>query len=285
MSIPFNAIDPEAERRRWVQAFEWHLDLIPPVLDAVIMTTLPTIPVSRGGSRFDRDQVTGGGWIDNMSDPLRAFDQGEAADGIAPSRAVADARELWAWLVGYMRAAGEWIPSPLQRGPILPDRVNPDPLTARALALTAVGWLIEVEDWVAPLVDLDEHRAEMFRPHPPAARQVRSAPDTAPPTREVPTLSWPGRRRVGRRPERLTETGAGRALQAVRPDVPRTERGIMSTATADVRALLAQAAADPTRIEPRRMLDELAALLAYAESRVGVDGRIARAVQLWKGTS
>lgn len=173
MSIPLNAIDPEAEHRRWVQQFEWHLDLIPPVLDAVIMSTLPTIPVSRGGSRFDRDQVTGGGYIDNMSDALIAFDQSSKADGLAPSRAIADARNLWWLTLDYTRAVAAWVNAEID-APYAPDLpplygtewvgspLDADPIGARAHALVVVGWLIERAEFVGTITELGEALDDLF---------------------------------------------------------------------------------------------------------------------------
>lgn len=173
MSIPLNAIDPDSERRRWVQQYEWHLDLIPPVLDAVIMTTLPTIPVSRGGSRFDRDQVTGGGWIDNITDMVKNFDLRDAADGIGPSKAVTDARDLWWLTVDYTRAVAAWVNVEID-APYAPDLpplygtewaaapVDADPLGARAHALVVVGWLIERAEFIRTVTELAEAHDELF---------------------------------------------------------------------------------------------------------------------------
>ena len=56
------AIDPDAAHDQWVREHEWHLGLVPAILEALVESTLPQLPVSRGGSRFDKDQITGGGF-------------------------------------------------------------------------------------------------------------------------------------------------------------------------------------------------------------------------------
>ena len=161
MSIPVDAIDPTATARRWSEKFTYHLDLIPVVLEAIVETTLPALGVSRGGSRFDRPQVTGGGYQDTMSAMLAVFDQSGRADGIQPSAAVKDARELWSWLVEYTNAVDAWI-APTRPAPTLASRPDADPLTARALALPACGWLIDHADTIHTVTELDEHSEAMF---------------------------------------------------------------------------------------------------------------------------
>ena len=125
MIIPVDAIDPTATARRWSEKFTYHLDLIPIVLEAIVETTLPALGVSRGGSRFDRPQVTGGGYQDTMSAMLAVFDQSGRADGIQPSAAVKDARELWSWLVEYTQAVDAWIAPTRPAAPRLPPRRRP----------------------------------------------------------------------------------------------------------------------------------------------------------------
>jgi len=153
-------IDPDAVHRRWVHEHTWHLDIVPHLIDALVEATLPRIPVSRGGSRFDKDQITGGGWVDSLA----ALDQFDVTtDGtVVQKGAVADARELWDWLIGYTSAVAEWI-EPERPCPPLPGKVNPDPLTARGEALLIVGWLIDHADPISQVTELDTHRAEMFR--------------------------------------------------------------------------------------------------------------------------
>lgn len=153
------AIDPDAAHRNWVRAFEWHLDTVPLLIDALVEATLPTIPVSRGGSRFDRDQITGGGYRDNLQ-LLDHFDVANSGQLIRQGPA-ADAVELWSWIVGYARAVDAWITA-VRPAPVLPDNPSPDPLTARGEALVTAGWLIDHADQIATVPELEASREEMF---------------------------------------------------------------------------------------------------------------------------
>lgn len=153
------AIDPDAAHRSWVHAFTWHLDIVPPLMDALVEATLPKIPVSRGGSRFDRLQITGGGYQDNMQ-LLDMFDV--VGDGVMVQKgAIADARELWSWIVQYTRAVDAWI-APARPAPTLTDNPNPDPNQARGEALVTAGWLIDHAALIAEVRELEEHREAMF---------------------------------------------------------------------------------------------------------------------------
>lgn len=158
-------IDTDATHRQWVKEFTWHLDLVPVLMDVLIDATLPPIPVG-GGSRFDKDQITGGGYRDNMT-ILDRFIVGD--HGLIDNRpAAADATALWEWLTGYTAAVSSWLNHdvPVPYAPDLPPantrRPNADPLTARGLALVTVGWLIDRADRIAPLVELESHRDAMF---------------------------------------------------------------------------------------------------------------------------
>lgn len=157
MSLPIVTLHPDAEHREWVRQFTWHLDVIPPLIDAIVTHTLPSLKASR----TDKSIVTGGGHIDNMAPFLAAFDQSSDAHGLTPSVAITDARELWTWVVEYTRAAEAWI-TPTRLAPVLDDKPNADPLTARAVALVTIGWLIDHADHIEPIHELDEHRDEMF---------------------------------------------------------------------------------------------------------------------------
>ena len=63
----------DRERRMWVHSFEWHLSVVPALMDALVEATLPRIPVSRGGSRFDKDKITGGGFVSPSAISLRCW--------------------------------------------------------------------------------------------------------------------------------------------------------------------------------------------------------------------
>lgn len=161
------AIDPDATHRRWVNEFTWHLDVTPALMDALVEMTLPQIPVSRGGSRFDRLQITGGGYMDTMQ-ILDHFDV--TSDGVMVAKgAAADARELWSWITGYTGAVSAWLnqavtaPWAADLPPVAAtSRLQGDPLTARASALVTAGWLIDRADRIAEISELEAHREEMF---------------------------------------------------------------------------------------------------------------------------
>ncbi len=159
-------IDADEPHRDWVKQFEWHLDLVPVLIDTLVDETLPSIPVG-GGSRFDKDQITGGGYRDNMTivDRFVIGDRGQ----LEPTGAAADAAELWEWLTSYTGAVASWlnqsvpVPYALDLPPTVGRRVNADPLTARGHALVTVGWLIDRADQIAEITELETHRDEMFR--------------------------------------------------------------------------------------------------------------------------
>jgi hypothetical protein len=152
----------DRERRRWVEAFTWHLDQLPPLMETMGVLRLPSIPVSRGGSRFDKLQITGGGFIDNIP--------------VTDGGAHVDQAALWAMLVEYARAATAWVnigidaPWAPELPPIAdyprvwagPARVDADPLLARRIALQTTGWLIDHADAIEPIHELDEYREQLF---------------------------------------------------------------------------------------------------------------------------
>lgn len=165
---PLTIIDTEKLHRQWVASFTWHLDLVPVLMNVLIDATLPTVPVG-GGSRFDKDQITGGGYRDNMT-ILDQFLIGQEGR-LEPTGAAADAIDLWEWLTGYTFAVAVWlnhdvpVPYAIPDGDIPPlnvRRPNADPLTAHGLALVTVGWLIDRADRIAPITELETHREEMF---------------------------------------------------------------------------------------------------------------------------
>lgn len=161
MTIPLDAIDPTAHADRWLRSFEHHLDLVPPVMDALVTATIPVAAVSRGGSRFDRPKITGNNDEDNMTAFLRGVDVG--ADGrIVGAGAAADAEVLWWWVVTFTRAVAANI-KPTRPAPALVDRPDADPLTARSVALTTVGWLIDHADQIQQLAVYESDIDEMFQ--------------------------------------------------------------------------------------------------------------------------
>lgn len=130
-------LDPDAAHDRWIREHRWHLDLIPDLIYVIVEATLPTIPVGHG-SRFDKDQITGGGYIDSM----RILDGMDAG-------AVVDAQELWTEVVDYLESAREAVAKPSRPAPTVSRRPDADPLTARGIALGVAGWLIDHGEQIA----------------------------------------------------------------------------------------------------------------------------------------
>lgn len=164
-------IDPAAAHDRWVREHEWHLEVIPGLIEAVVDACLPQIPVGLG-SRFDKEQLTGGGYRDNM----QLLDR---LDGPGP---VADAEQLWGELIEYLDAAVQVVTRPHRNVPDTPRKVNADPLTARGEALVIIGWLIDHADQIAEAPTLTREPTDLFAlvralrgrygvfPHPRRAR-------------------------------------------------------------------------------------------------------------------
>lgn len=141
-TIPLDAIDPEAHVLRWRRSFEHHLDLVPPVIDAVVSATIPHIRAAT----YDQDKITGGGVVDNMTPFLRGVEVGYSGT-ITDAGAAADAQHLWWWVVSFTRAVLSNVHT-RRSVPALPEKVNADPLTARNDALLIVGWLIDHADQI-----------------------------------------------------------------------------------------------------------------------------------------
>lgn len=152
-------IDPDAVHDQWVREHEWHLELVPAIIDALVEATLPQIPVSRAGSRFDKEQITGGGFYDTT--PAVHFDYDTHA-GVQPTGPAADAQELWLELVTYLDAAVQVVMTPTRRSPAVGYRVNADPLTARGEALVTIGWLIDHGEQIAAAPVLAKEPEELF---------------------------------------------------------------------------------------------------------------------------
>lgn len=144
-------IDPDAAHDRWIREHTWHLDLIPDLIYVIVEATLPQIPVSRGGSRFDKDQITGTKQFD-ISDLVDRIDTGAAED----------ARQFWGEVVEYTQAAARAVLRPSRPAPVLTSRPDPDPLTARGIALTTAGWLIDHGEHIASAPVLDREPDALY---------------------------------------------------------------------------------------------------------------------------
>lgn len=243
--IPVDAIDPVAALDRWTREFEHHLDLLPPVMDAIVTATIPHIRANQ----TDKIVVTGGGPVDNMTAFLRGIDtteEGRLVDG----GAAADARHLWGMVVEYAEAVTAWEPR-IEHRPTLTPRPNADPLTARSLALTTAGWLIQNAALIEPIHELDDYREALFT----LIRRLRGrygvAPFTRRPrafcttcgTRNV-TITWIDNPNGSPKPVRAGKCGScGQTYQDTREpaDEPsRAPRAVLSPACADLMHELCQ---------------------------------------------
>ncbi len=153
-------IDPDAAHDQWVREHEWHLEQVPAIIDALVEATLPQLPVSRGGSRFDKDQITGGGFYDSA--PTVHFDYDTWA-GVQPTGAAAEAQELWDELSVYFDAAVDVVTEPDRPAPDMARKVDADPLTARGQALIVIGWLIDHGEQLAAAPVLKIEPDDLFR--------------------------------------------------------------------------------------------------------------------------
>lgn len=141
------AIDPEAAHRQWARQYEYHLGLIPKLLGAALALAAPHIPVSRGGSQFDRPQITGGGYYNTIP------------TGGAGEYAAGDATYLWSLLAEYASAVSEWLDAPTR----IPGKCPGSSTAAHDAALLIVGTLITHAESVWAHRDLDAFEQEMFR--------------------------------------------------------------------------------------------------------------------------
>lgn len=168
--VPVDAIDPLAVHDRWVHQFEWHLDILPPLMDAIVTATLPHIRATQ----TDKIVITGGGPVDNMTAFLRGIDVDEHGR-LGAGGAAADAEHLWALVVDYTEAVAAWInmmisvpyapdlpPLVTARGRWVAPRPDPDPLGARRDALMVAGWLSDHAQQISDLEQLEEAREGLF---------------------------------------------------------------------------------------------------------------------------
>lgn len=148
----------DQQRRAWEAHFTYHLDILPPLMEALVWLVLPSVPVSRGGSQFDRPQITGGGY----------FDVVPVTDG---RTSMTDAIGVWERVAEYVTRITVRLNLPVRApwAPILPplwgpwlSRVNPDPLLARRHALMITGWLADHTDQIITFHELQESEDALF---------------------------------------------------------------------------------------------------------------------------
>lgn len=134
----------DVDLARWQRRFEFHLDLIPKLLGAQLTLGTVTPGVSRGGSRFDRPQVTGGGYYDQIPE----IDQ----------RTAADATYLWSLFADYVTAAAEWLGATAS----IPAHCPDTPRAAHDTALIVIGTLVDHAHLIHEHRELDDFETEMF---------------------------------------------------------------------------------------------------------------------------
>lgn len=138
----------DVERRTWERRAEYHLALIPKLLGAALALSAPDIPVSRGGSQFDRPQITGGGYYDSV--PI--------GGGGGVARAAGDATYLWTLLAEYASAVSAWLDAPTR----IPSKCPGSSRSAHDAALVIVGTLIDHAALIWEHRQLDTFEQEMF---------------------------------------------------------------------------------------------------------------------------
>ena len=138
------AIDPDAAHREWARQVEYHLGLVPALLGATVTLAAPKIGVSRGGSRFDKPQITGGGFHDEAP----VIDAGPAVD----------ATYLWDMFAEYTTAVGAWLGAVTN----VPTRCPNTPTAAHDTALLIVGTLIAHRDLIWEHRQLDAFEQALF---------------------------------------------------------------------------------------------------------------------------
>lgn len=145
------AMDPVTARIAWTRAMEYHLGLVPLLLRTAInlgaVLSAPHIPVSRGGSQFDRPQITGGGYFDGS--PTLLGGDARAAD---------HATYLWELLAEYATAVSEW----LGADTTIPQRCPNTAGGAHDAALLIVGTLLKHTAEVWQHRELETFEQEMF---------------------------------------------------------------------------------------------------------------------------
>ncbi len=145
------AMDPVTARIAWIRQMEYHLGLVPLLLRTAInlgaVLSAPHIPVSRGGSQFDRPQITGGGYYDGS--PTMLGGDARAAD---------HATYLWELLAEYATAVSEW----LGADTAIPQRCPNTAGGAHDAALLIVGTLLKYAAEVWQHRELEAFEQEMF---------------------------------------------------------------------------------------------------------------------------
>lgn len=144
------ALDPEWVA--WTKRYEWHLDLIPGLLE-VMRDAMPAI--SSDSRRYGGERVTG-----SREAPLPfRVDPADEAD------------DLWAALAAYVIEVAELLGEPAPHvlraswwrdGQVQGVRASADSDTARRNAFQVVGWLVDREAVIAPHSGVQDSEEYLF---------------------------------------------------------------------------------------------------------------------------
>jgi hypothetical protein len=159
MTIPVDAIDPDAGYRQWRENFLWHIDQLPTVLETTGVLVLPHLRAKKL-----QEKVSGGGFIDNIP--------------VADGPGTRDTLALWVALRAYLTTAARYLGV---EGVMFPHELPDDLDEARWWAHEARAWLARAVDHIRAWPDLVELEDAMFtlirrvagrRPHTSPAAPV-----------------------------------------------------------------------------------------------------------------
>lgn len=140
MTIPLDAIDPDAGYRQWRESFLWHVDQLPVVIETTGVLVLPHLRAAKL-----QEKVSGGGYIDNIP--------------IVDGPGTRDTFALWAALGAYLTTAARHLEA---EGVSLPSVLPEDLDSARWWAHEARAWLARIVDDIRAWPDLVELEETLF---------------------------------------------------------------------------------------------------------------------------
>ncbi|MGF3055630.1 hypothetical protein [Microbacterium sp. YY-01] len=131
----------DVEQKQWTQQLEFHLDLIPKLLGAMLDLAAPDVRATQ----LDQPRVTGGGY--------------RATVPVTDEGAGADATYLWSLFADYTLAVAEW----LGVDAVVPDRCPDTSQAAFGAALVVVDTLIRHAHLIYVHRELEGFEREMCR--------------------------------------------------------------------------------------------------------------------------
>jgi hypothetical protein len=158
------ALDPEWVA--WTKRYEWHLDLIPGLLEVMRLERTPL-----AASRTDKVIVSG--------------TKGDGPPLPFRTEPVEEADDLWAALAAYVIEVSELLGEPAPHvlraswwrdGQVQGIRASADSATARTDAFHVVGWLVDREELIAPHSGVQDSEEFLFGLIRKARARYQSAP-------------------------------------------------------------------------------------------------------------